>query len=126
MIPRSRKATKGIMKEGGMNKMLLAAISLAFATSAMANLTADEEAYVKAALNGARAECLSMAVDRKIAYDVAANTIRDVGNVVTAPICEDYVYADFMVRRAELTKDPEFKKDWEKSVREYIKKKGWK
>lgn len=109
-----------------MNKMLLAAISLAFATSAMANLTADEEAYVKATVNGVRAECLSMAVDMKIFFDQAANTIRDFGNVVTAPICEDHVYANFMVRRAELTKDPKFKKDWEKNVREYIKKRGWK
>lgn len=109
-----------------MSKTIIAAITLAFATSASA-LTANEEAYVKAGINALRADCLTNAVDFKIASDVRVHKIRDYGNVITAPVCADYVYTDFVKRRNEFFKqDPKNKAQWEKGFREYMKQKGWK
>lgn len=50
---------------------------------------AEYDAWLKGWRNAARARCLQVVVDVKIAGDIKLNTIREAGSVVTAPVCRD-------------------------------------
>ena len=47
-------------------------------------------ARATALINMTRADCLSGAVDKKLDWDVNTNTVHDLGNVITAPVCSAY------------------------------------
>ena len=55
-------------------------------TSSDRELTARATALI----NMTRADCLSGAVDKKLDWDVNTNTVHDLGNVITAPVCSAY------------------------------------
>ena len=55
-----------------------------------ASTSGELNARATALINQVRADCLSGAVDKKLDWDVNTNTVHDLGNVITAPVCSDY------------------------------------
>ncbi len=101
-------------------KFIVGALALAFAGMANASFTVEQDAYIKAIINGERAACLVRVVDDKLDGDVIAGEIRDFGNVLEATsICE--TYSQFMARYNAV--DAETKANFEKNAKKYLKDK---
>jgi len=76
----------------------------------LATPNAEDMALLHANVNQGRAACLKSAVDRKIAYDVKVGKINDFGNVITMPVCKEYVWTEFLKNNAEEIKKAQSKK----------------